>query len=647
MGRERIACLHFVSKLRAAQTFLQSHGKTCDARCLHNISDAGIHTSSEFVRSRAPEPFDKFLLRCLSDNVGCLRTFGTTTDEFIGDSSACETGTEKEHVSKDGRDALCLPIITKSTQSTSSNGPTFVNEAPDDKLCYVRNALAQEKEGSLAKATQSTSSDGPMFVNEAPDDDLCHARNVLAEEKEESKDMDIMLTAQSAKSETAMSMYHILKEEGWSSPDTEKKLSSIVNRVTPNLLIEVVKLLKNAEVGLSFLQWAKDQEGYEPRVEAFTHVIARFGREREFNRAWCLLVEMKRDKLAVDYAFSIFIHRLKRAKRAHGLVKAMCGMAFLGVTPTVALYTSALEFLLKFDHGDDVTHLYKQMLQDGLVPDKKLYELLIVGFIKIGKLDDSLSLFNDMQCQRYEPHVSVYSALLGSLVAAKKLDRGRELYMEMIRIGCLPKVFGLDEIACALHAENTTEMIDKFLKVVERTAARWRIQSHNNLLQYLLDTGRCDEAIRIFDKIPRDQKARAEPQRDSMNCYWTSDSYRIYILGLCKLGYLDHAQEMFKEMLARCLRPTNDISSFLLLSLSKARMVDEALSFCKHITGTRETVSIEAQHCFFSALRTSGRLSVALKIFLSMKRKGCIDQDSDFVSVIGLESKDELFSLMV
>lgn len=500
------------------------------------------------------------------------------------------------------------------------------NASNSDDNCQVNNAL--ESHGKICDAT-------------------CQVNHALALEQGGLQDEDIMSDSHCAESKTAMAIYRILQTNRWSARDTGKRLHTLVRKVTPDLVLEVVRLLKNAKVALNFLNWARVQEGYEPRAEAFTHIVARLGRERDFSTAWCLLDEMKRHDMKVDYAFSIFIHRLKRAKKAHGLVKAMCGMAFLNVTPTVPLYTSALEFLLKGDHGDEAEHLYKQMLQDGLVPDKKLYELLIMGFSKVGKLDESLALFKDMKSQGYVPHVSVYTSLISWLLTAENLDMGHQLYMEMIGNGHLPKVFGSHEVACALHGEDTMEQVDKFLEVVRMMATRWRIQSYNNLLQYLLDVGKCDEAMAVFNRIPGDQDANAGSEKQLAACCWTLDSYRIYIFGMCKMGRLVYALEVLREMLVRGYKPTSDISSFLLLSLSSAKMVDEALELCKHITKTKEAVSIDAQQCFFSALRASGRLGLACKVFLSMRRKGCIDKDSDFVSLVGFENKDDLYSSAV
>ncbi|KAI5083263.1 hypothetical protein GOP47_0003006 [Adiantum capillus-veneris] len=528
-------------------------------------------------------------------------------------------------------------LLDRSIHNGRIDGTTEHDSKDDPALQQGRSDAS-----CISEVTPPFYSGDLFFESEGSDEE-----NAFVVDKDDFIEMDITLFGRLGKSETAISMYRILNTESWSSPGTEEKLSNVAKKVSPELVVEVIKLLRNAPLALSFLNWAKVQEGYEPRAEAYSSVIARFGRERDFNSAWRLLVEMKDCKLPVDFTFSILLHRLKRARRVHGLVKAMCGMSFLGVTPTVALYTSALEYLLKFGFGDDATHLYHRMMQNALVPDKKLFEVLVLGFVKLGKLDDGLLLFNDMKNRGYVPHVLVYKALISSMSVAKMLDKGHELFEEMLATGCVPKVFGVNEIACALHGQDTMK-IERFLKLVTRVRYKWKIQSHNNLLQCLFDYGRYDEAKAVFDKVAREEEARANRRKDFINGYWDLSSYHIYIIGMCKLGQLNLAMDMFKLLLEKKrLKPINEISSFLLLSLSNANRIDEALAFCKHITGAREPVSVDAQVSFFSALRTSEHLSVALKIFASMKRKGCIDKDADFVSLIGMENKDDEVSLTV
>jgi pentatricopeptide repeat protein len=311
----------------------------------------------------------------------------------------------------------------------------------------------------------------------------------------------------------------------------------------------------------------------------------------------------------------------------------MCGMGFLEVTPTVSLYTCALEFLLKQNNGEDFEYLYNRMLQDGLVPDQKLFEILIKGCSKIGKCDAAVSFFESMKNQGFVPHVSVYITTIGHLSVCGNLDCGHWFYKEMIASGCLPSVFGIHEVACALYGDEIKKRIEEFENVVQLMPSLSRVHSFNNLIRFLLDIGKPDEATVVFNRLKSGTPITTEGARQTPT--WNVDSYRSYIFGMYKLGHVVNAMETYVELLSRGPKPTNDISSFLLLNLSREKLMVEALDVCKRIIKCRDPIDIAAQKAFFTLLRIKKHLDVACKLFMTMRKKRCIDEDSDFTSLVG------------
>lgn len=441
-----------------------------------------------------------------------------------------------------------------------------------------------------------------------------------------------------AEIETARTLCLILDENGWNE-DSVKKLQKVVIKITSDLIVDVASRLKSIGVAWDFLNWASTQEGHEHGDEIFAKVIGRLGRQRAISCAWHLLERMSQRSMEVNYAFSIFIHRLRRAKMVDEVVKAMNGMKYLTVVPTVPLYTSALQFLLKANSPDKAKRLYNQMVQDNLLPDKKLYELIAIGFGRAGKLDDALITLQGMQRQGYIPDVSIYTTLMGCFSRVGQLDDGRKLYLEMIRNSRLPEVFTYHELACALHGDSTMELVDKFLEVLETKGSDLRIHTYNNLLQYLFNVGKHDEAKEVFHRIPGNKQVGKGFEKQLRKCRRTLDTYKVCIFGICKGGHLAYALEIFNAMLVSVPKPDGDICNHLLMLLSNAKMMDEALELIPHVMKLKVHVSNDAQQSFFSALRSCERLDTACKIFRCMKRKGCIDQDSDFVSLIGLENE--------
>lgn len=434
-----------------------------------------------------------------------------------------------------------------------------------------------------------------------------------------------------------MNICFILEHNGW-GPITEARLQQFVAKLTPDLVACVVSHQKDAKVALSFLEWAGEQDAYEHRAHTFTKVVGRLGKNRDFAAAWNVLESMKRHGLDVNYAFSVFIHRLKRAHMVDGLVKAMDSMSNLNIIPTVPLYTLALEPLLSANNLREARRLYWQMLHSGLLPDKKLYGVLISGLGRAGKLADSLHFFTEMKKRGISPDSFVYISLVRSYYAAGKCDEAKKVLKEMIHNGCFPKVFTPLELACALHGENTMEQIKIFLEDITINGHVLSVYTYHNMLQYLLDVGKLCEAVALFRMSGSVQDVDGNFQESTnVGLKQNLDSYALLTVGLCKAGKIVEALDLFHELLASGLKPNAAICNNLLFSLSNAETIDKAFEFCDHIQKQKVIVNVVVQRAFLSAIRASGQLSKGLKVFDTLKCMGCINQRSNFHSLIGLE----------
>jgi pentatricopeptide repeat protein len=114
------------------------------------------------------------------------------------------------------------------------------------------------------------------------------------------------------------------------------------------------------------------------------------------------------------------------------------------------------------------------------------------------------------------------------------------------------------------------------------------------------------------------------------------DSYSLIIRALCQNGLLKDAVHFYREMAISGLKAGTEICDFLLHYLSDAGLLYDAVELSKYIMKQKLVVSIETQRTFFKSLHAAGDLPNALKIFDSMKWRGCIRQTSSFRELIGV-----------
>ncbi|KAI5070003.1 hypothetical protein GOP47_0014346 [Adiantum capillus-veneris] len=434
------------------------------------------------------------------------------------------------------------------------------------------------------------------------------------------------------------SVLMILEKQGWGQ-HTEDVLCTFIGQLTSEIVAKIVDGLRDAKMSFFFLQWVGRQGNYQHREEVFTKVVGRLGKDREFEMALTVLHYMKKHGLKVDYAFSIFIQRLKSANMVDDIAKAMDSMMSLDVVPTVSLYTVALQTTLKANDVKIAERLYNQMHQARLHLDAKLFTTLVTGFGKAGMIDHALFFIKKMQRDGVPPNSFAYTRLIRAFAAAEQYEEGQKFFAEMVQNNCLPVALSPVDLKCALFGANSMEKINKFLEDLESRGHLFSVHTYNNMIQYLLDRRMLLEAVELFGRLlgePREGDSQFS--LDKRAARPNKVSYLLLICGLCKGGQLTEAIRLFREMLMKGIDTTSDLCNCLLRGLSSTEgFMFEAVELGRHMASKKLIVDVETQKAFFKALKANGDTAKALKIFDSMKWRGCIDSSSNFYALSSVE----------
>ncbi|MCO5584271.1 hypothetical protein L7F22_038195 [Adiantum nelumboides] len=422
-----------------------------------------------------------------------------------------------------------------------------------------------------------------------------------------------------------------LQKQGWGQ-HTEDVLRGFIGLLTSDFVAKIVDGLRDATIAFSFLQWVGRQDSYQPREENFTKVVGRLGKDRQFKMAWEVLHYMKNHGLKVDYAYNIFIQRLKSADMADDIVKALDSMRSLDVTPTISLYTVALQATLRVNDLKSAETLYNQIDEAGLQLDAKLFHTLITGFGNAGMVHRALFFFKEMQRNGMSPDSFTYTRLIRAFAVAGQYEEGQKFFSEMVQNKCLPVALSRADLECALFGVDSMEQINGFLEDLESRGHLTSVHTYNNVIRYFLDRSMLLEAVELFRRLLG--TSSLFPRAASPN----KVSYLLLIRGLCEGGQLTEALLFFREMLVKGITTSSDLCNCLLCGLSSTEgFMYEAVELARHIGRKKLIVYVETQKIFFKALKATGDMSKALKIFDIMKCRGCIDSSSNFYASSNVE----------
>ncbi|KAJ1285372.1 hypothetical protein BS78_03G274500 [Paspalum vaginatum] len=304
------------------------------------------------------------------------------------------------------------------------------------------------------------------------------------------------------------------------SPDAiSAAIASLPSRLTPPMLASSLASTSDARLLLPLLTHSLRLPSFRPDPAPFLVVIKRLAAAdlyADFDRACALSFSLLpslpstgpllRDALYFYCQFG----RLGKAFHVYTLMRASADPAACPSADTYhALFTALLsrgrgDTLVHYMYMDNVSALFRQMLEEGIPPDTRTLNVLIRGYAQSLHLNDALRLFHQMRpVYGCEPDAFTYSYLVHGLSAQGRTRNARELFDEMRGKGLLPTEPACNAFVGALamageagEAESVMWEMARSGRVVDDIARR-------ALVEELSRAGKRDDADRLAKEMER------------------------------------------------------------------------------------------------------------------------------------------------
>jgi pentatricopeptide repeat protein len=239
------------------------------------------------------------------------------------------------------------------------------------------------------------------------------------------------------------------------SPDAvSAAIASLPSRLTPPVLASSLTSTSDARLLLPLLDHSLRLPAFRPDPAPFLVAIKRLAAAdlyADFDRACSLVFSLLpslpspgpllRDSLYFYCQFG----RLGKAFHVYTLMRASADPA---ARPSADTYHTLFTALLSRGRGDTMVHymymdnvsaLFRQMLEEGIPPDTRALNVLVKGYAQSLHLNDALRVFHQMQpLYGREPDAFTYSYLVHGLSAQGRTRNARELFDKMRGKGLLP-----------------------------------------------------------------------------------------------------------------------------------------------------------------------------------------------------------------
>ncbi|KAK9058512.1 hypothetical protein SSX86_023354 [Deinandra increscens subsp. villosa] len=252
--------------------------------------------------------------------------------------------------------------------------------------------------------------------------------------------------------------------------ETYKFLSKFREKLSSSLVVDVLKLLPNAEIGIKFFIWAGRQIGYSHTLAVYDTLLDIMGCNNDKIPDYFLKEIKDDDNEVLGKLLNVLIRKYCRNGSWNIALEELVRLKDFGCKASRVTYNALIQVFLEADKLESADLVYQEMGDVGyemdahtfgsfayslckigkwreavdmvkrgkLVADTVLYTRMIGGLCEGLFFEEAMEFLNRMRCDSCCPNVITYQTLLCGCLNKGKLGRCKRILSMMIAEGCYP-----------------------------------------------------------------------------------------------------------------------------------------------------------------------------------------------------------------
>ncbi|XP_022765904.1 pentatricopeptide repeat-containing protein At1g77360, mitochondrial-like [Durio zibethinus] len=190
-------------------------------------------------------------------------------------------------------------------------------------------------------------------------------------------------------------------------------------RVSPEVVEDVLKRFENAGMlAYRFFEWAEKQRNYMHSIRAYHTMIESLAKIRQYQIMWDLVNTMRNKSMLNVETFCIIMRRYARVQKVEEAIYTFNVMEKYGVPPNLAAFNGLLSTLCKSKNVRKAQEIFDRM-KDQFVLDSKTYSILLEGWGRAPNLPKAREIFREMVDMGCDPDIiQLLETILNSSVSS-------------------------------------------------------------------------------------------------------------------------------------------------------------------------------------------------------------------------------------
>ncbi|XP_061348053.1 pentatricopeptide repeat-containing protein At1g77360, mitochondrial [Gastrolobium bilobum] len=380
-------------------------------------------------------------------------------------------------------------------------------------------------------------------------------------------------------------------------------------RVSPDLVENVLKRFENAGMlAFRFFEWSERQRNYSHTIRAYHSMIESLAKIRQYQIMWELVNAMRKKGMLNVETFCIIMRKYARAQKVDEAVYTFNVMEKYDMPPNLAAFNGLLSALCKSKNVRKAQEIFDSM-KGRFVPDSKTYSILLEGWGKAPNLPKAREIFREMVDMGCNPDIVTYGIMVDILCKAGRVDEAVEVVKDMDANNCRPTSFIYSVLVHTYGVENRIEdAVDAFLEM-ERKGIKADVVVYNALIGAFCKVSKFKNVHRVLQE---------------MECNGVTPNSRtcnVIISSLISQGKTDRVFGVFRRMIKLC-EPDADTYTMMIKMFCERNELEMALKIWRYMKSKHFVPSMHTFSALINGLCEKGNVMKACVLMEEMIEKG-------------------------
>ncbi|KAM0940050.1 putative tetratricopeptide-like helical domain superfamily [Dioscorea sansibarensis] len=462
---------------------------------------------------------------------------------------------------------------------------------------------------------------------------------------------------------------------------TEKFLRRFRGKLNEGLVVEVLRLTKDAELAVKFFIWAGRQIGYSHTGPTYDALIESLGFEVKTRVPDQILRDVgEDDKEVLGKLLNVIIQKCCRNGLWNQALEELGRLKDLGYKASKSTYNALILVFLNAERLDSALLVHREMSDSGFCMDRSTVGCLARALCKVGRwvealnmiekedftldtilgtqmisglldaslFEEAMSFLHRMRSNSCAPNVVTYRTLLSGFLRKKQLGWCKRIMNMMMKEGCNPNPSLFNSLVHAYCSCGDYAYAYKLLKRMSACGCQPGYVTYNILIG-----GICgNEELPSSDAFDLAEKAYEEMLDAGL--VLNKVNVTNFARCICAVGKFDKAFEVIKQMMSKGFVPDASTYANVISLLCGAQKVEKALLLFEEMKGNHVVPDVYVYTILIDSFCKIGLIHQAHIWFEEMIRDGCNPNVVTYTALIHayLKSKQlseasELFNKML